>query len=403
MSDPIVVVGAGHAAGQFIINLRAEGCTRPVALIGEEKHPPYQRPPLSKQYLAGKVGLDRVYLRPAGWYLEQGVQWLAGRRVVEIDRTRRRVLLDDGRNLEYSTLVLATGARPRVLPGADAAGLPALRGIEDADFLRSGLEAGRHVVLVGGGYIGLEVAATARKRGAEVTLLEADARVLSRVAAPEISRFFEATHRVRGVSLRTGAKITRIERAAGGFHVRLDGGDSLSAQQVLVGIGIVPNTELAASAGLAVDNGVVVDEYARTGDPDIYAIGDCANFPSALYGRRVRLESVQNAAGQARVAALNVAGKQLVYDEVPTFWSEQYDVRLNIVGLSQGHDQTVLRGDPETGEFSVFYLRRGVLLAVDAVNSPAVFVKSRKLVADQAVVRTELLADPKVPVADAAA
>lgn len=405
MTQPIIIVGAGHAAGQFIISLRAEGCDTPVILIGDERHPPYQRPPLSKQYLAGEVGLDRVYLRPADWYAAQGVECLAGRRTIVINREGGTVSLDDGRILAYSTLVLATGARPRPLPlpGAELDGVFTLRGIDDADRLRERFVPGKRLVLIGGGYIGLEVAATARKRGLTVTVLEADVRVLSRVAASAISKFFEGTHRAQGVDLRTGVKIARIGRAAGALAVCLEGGESIPADTVVTGIGIVPNTELAGEAGLGIENGIAVDAYLRTADPRIFAIGDCASFPSAVYGRRVRLESVQNAASQGRIAAMAIAGKPQPYDEVPSFWSEQYDVRLNIAGLSQGHDETVLRGQPDSGRFSVFYLKAGRLLAVDAVNSPAEFVSSKKLIAERMPVNKPRLADPAVPVPEATA
>jgi 3-phenylpropionate/trans-cinnamate dioxygenase ferredoxin reductase subunit len=371
-----------------------------VTLVGDEGHPPYQRPPLSKQYLAGAVGLDRVYLRPADWYSGQGVEWIGGRRALAINREARMVELDDGRTLEYSMLVLATGARPRLLPlpGAELAGVLTLRGIEDANRLRERFAPGKRLVLIGGGYIGLEVAATARKRGLQVTVLEADARVLSRVAAQAISKFFEDTHRAHGVELRTGVTITGIESVAGDLALRLKGGETIPADLVVVGIGVVPNVELAAQAGLAIDNGIAVDEYARTAHPDIFAIGDCASFPSAVYGRRVRLESVQNASSQARVAAMTLAGKPQPYDEVPSFWSEQYDVRLNIVGLSQGYDETVLRGEPASGRFAVFYLKERRLLAVDAVSSPAEFVQSKKLIAARASVSSTALANPAVPV-----
>lgn len=397
------MVGAGHAAGQLVMSLRADSFSGPITVIGEESHIPYQRPPLSKQYLGGEVGLAKLYLRPVEWYRDAGVDLILGTTVIGIDRRAKTIVLSDGRTMEYDQLALTLGSRPRILPipGADLLGVFYLRTIQDVDRIRERFSAGKRLALIGGGYIGLEVAAVAIKKGLAVTVLEMDRRVMSRVVAPVMSEFFEDLHRAAGVDIRTGVKVTGIARNDDSLSVCSGDGEDIEVDLVIIAIGIVPNVDLAAAAGLPTDNGILVDEYGRTSDPAIVAAGDCTNHPNPIYGRRVRLESVQNAMSQARVAAATLSGKPKPYTDVPTFWSEQYDLRLQIVGLSQGYDDIVVRGDPAARAFALFYLKDGVLIAVDAVNKPTEFMHCKRLVADRAQVAPDKLIDPAVPVQEA--
>lgn len=394
-----IIIGAGHCGGQLAVRLRAEGFEGEVKLIGAERHLPYQRPPLSKAYLAGEVALERVLLRPAATYVEQNIETLLETTVESIDPASRQVRLARGETLDYDKLVLATGSLVRRLkaPGAELAGVHYLRTLEESDTIRGGLGDGARVAIVGGGYIGLEVAAVAAARGASVTVIEMDTRVMSRVAAPETSAFFEAAHAGRGVDIRTGTGVTGFEGADRVTGVRCADGAVVEADAVVVGIGVMANDALAAAAGLAVDDGIVVDEYGRTSDPDIYAAGDCTRHPNAIYGRSVRLESVHNAMAQAKAVAANVCGKDTPYAETPWFWSDQYDLKLQIAGLSQGYDATVVRGDPDGGAFSVIYLRAGVVIAGDSVASMQDHLALRTLIARKAAPDPGQLADTSVP------
>jgi 3-phenylpropionate/trans-cinnamate dioxygenase ferredoxin reductase subunit len=402
MGPGVVIVGAGTAGGELAAKLHQNGYAGPVTMIGGEAYLPYHRPPLSKLFLAGDVDESSLLLRPHAAYETFGVVFRSNDWATAIDRAARTVTLRDGEVLPYRWLVLATGGRARTLscPGADLAGVFTLRGIADARALRGELVAGRRMVIVGGGYIGLEVAAVAVKAGLAVTLIEAAPRVLARVAGAEISAFYEKAHRDAGVVIHTGQGVTaltpRVDDPARVGGVMLASGVTLEADVVVAGVGLVPHTELAEAAGLHVENGIWVDEYCRTEDPHVLAIGDCANHPCPFLGRRVRLESVPNALEQARVAADTVVGKLVPYAAVPWFWSDQYDLKLQAVGLADGHDQVVLRGSFEARSFLVFYLRQGVVIAADAVNRPGEFLMARRLVG--AVVRAEagVLADPAV-------
>jgi 3-phenylpropionate/trans-cinnamate dioxygenase ferredoxin reductase subunit len=393
--ETIVIVGAGQAGSETAAELRRLGETRRIVMVGDESQVPYRRPPLSKAFLAGSVAESSLYFAPAAALARSGIEFLGGVRALAIDRAARTLRLADGRNLAYDKLVLATGgrARPLPLPGAQLSNVFALRGIDDVLAMRPQFIAGRRVVIIGGGFIGLEVAAVAIKQGLQVTVLEGLPRVLARVTVPEVSGFFERVHRAAGVELRTGVQVAALEGAAQVEAVRLADGTRVAADLVIAGIGQLPNVELAQEAGLAVDDGIVVDEFARTADPDIYAAGDCASHPSVRYGRRLRLESVQNAIEQARVAAANLRGAAQPYQVVPWFWSDQYDVKLQMVGLSAGFDQQVLRGDPAARSFAVFYLRQGRVLAVDAISRPHDFMHAKKLVAAHAVANAAQLAD----------
>ena len=399
------MVGAGHCAGQVAARLRAEGYPGAITLIGAEVHPPYQRPPLSKNYLAGEVGVERVRLRPVSFYAENGIDLRLGTRVQELDPDGRRAVLDDGERLDFEHLVLATGSVVRRLrvPGADLAGIGYLREIADSDAIRAALGEGARLVVVGGGYIGLEVASVAVRQGASVTVIEAEPRLMSRVVSPETSAWYLDLHRRAGVDVRTGLGVSGFEGRGRVERVRATDGSVFDADFVVVGIGIAANDGLAAAAGLDTDDGTVVDEYGATAQPQIWAAGDCTRHPSPLYGRRVRLESVHNAMSQAKVVAANICGKAMRYEEAPWFWSDQYDTKLQIVGLAEGADERVVRGDPTGGAFTVFHLGGGAVIAAETVNGMRDHLACRKLVGAQARPSREALADPAVALAGLAA
>ena len=377
----IVIVGGGHAAGQAAASLRHEGYQGRVLVIGEEPHIPYQRPPLSKQYLAGECGLERVCLRPAEFYRSKNIEVRCGVRVQSIDAQAQTVACADGESVAYDKLLLATGARPCRLdaPGGDLPGVYYLRTIADADAVKREFRPGRRIAIVGGGYIGLEVAAVAAELGLQTTVLEMAPRILQRVATPAMSAFCHELHGGKGVAIRTNARVEAFAGADRLTAVVCADGRQVPADLAVVGVGILPNVELAAAAGLDCDDGVVVDLHARTSDAHIYAAGDCANHPNPLLGRRLRLESVPNAMEQSRVAAANLTGKPTIYAAVPWFWSDQYDQKLQMAGLPAAGDQRVLRGDPATRRFARFYLRDGALAAVEAVNSGREFMAARQL------------------------
>ena len=378
----IVIVGGGQAAGQAAASLRQEGYQGRIVVVGEEPHVPYQRPPLSKQYLAGEYGLERVYLRPAKFYESKNVQVRCGVRVQSIDAKAQTIACSDGQELAYDKLLLATGARPRRLdaPGSQLPGVYYLRTVADVDAIKRDFQPGRRIAIVGGGYIGLEVAAVAVQMGLRATILEMAPRILPRVAMPAMSAFYHALHAGEGVAIRTDA---RVQAFAGGDRltaVVLADGEQLQADLAVVGVGILPNVELAEAAGLECDDGIMVNEHTRTSDPHIYAAGDCTNHPNPLLGRRLRLESVPNAMEQSRVAAANMAGKPKEYAAMPWFWSDQYDLKLQMVGFPAEGDVCVMRGDPAARQFASFYVREGVLVAADAVNSAREFMAARQLV-----------------------
>ncbi|MBL8271514.1 NAD(P)/FAD-dependent oxidoreductase [Steroidobacter sp.] len=405
-TDPIYVVGGGHAGGEIAFALRQQGYTGPLTIIAEEGHLPYQRPPLSKAYLKGECEASSLYLRQQAAYEKANIDVLLSRRVERIDRAAKQLVLDDGRELKYSKLALATGGRARRMTIEAAAraeranNFHYLRSIDDVIAIRSRFESGKRLVVIGGGYVGLEVAASAITRDVNVTVLEALPRVLARVTAPQMSEFYERVHRNAGVDLRTNIEVTGLDFNEAGdavTAVHCTGGVVIPADVVVVGIGLLPNTEVAQAAGLDVDNGIVVNEYAVTSDPDIVAAGDCTNHPSTFCGRRIRLESVPNAVEQARVAAASLAGKPKAYDSVPWFWSDQYDLKLQMTGLSQGYDQFVLRGSPDNKSFAAFYLKAGKLIACDAVNRAQEFMVAKRLVAACQAFDPAVLADESVP------
>lgn len=397
MAERIVVVGAGQAGIQTVASLRGEGYAGGLALIGEEEFPPYQRPPLSKAYLSGALARERLFLKPISFFEEMRCDLRLGAKVVRIDRANRAVALGDGATLAYDLLLLTTGARVRRIaaPGAELPGIHYLRGIADVDRLRPVLQPGARLAVVGGGYIGLEVAAVAVKHGLDVTVIEAAPRVMERAVSPVLSRFYEEEHRAHKVKLLLGALAQGFQGTGHVEAVRTDKG-TVPADVVLVGIGVVPNSEIAEAAGLACENGIMVDECARTADPAIFAAGDCTNHP-ALAGGRVRLESVQNAIDQAKHAALAMIGRPKPYREVPWFWSDQYDLKLQMAGMARAGDQTVVRGEPQSRKFAIFHLRAGVLAAVEAVNAAPEYVVGRRLIAERKPVAPEQLADTGIP------
>jgi 3-phenylpropionate/trans-cinnamate dioxygenase ferredoxin reductase subunit len=380
----VLIVGAGHGGAQAAIALRQRGFAGSTAMVGAEPELPYERPALSKEYLAGEKEFERLLIRPAAFWAEREVEMLLGRSVAAIDANERTVRLCDGAELGYKALIWAGGGAPRRLacPGADLAGVHPVRSRADVDRLLAELPGVERVVVIGGGYIGLEAAAVIRKLGREVTLLETLDRVLARVAGEPISRFYEAEHKAHGVEIRLGAAVDRIVGENGRVvGVGLATGETLPADLVIVGIGIVPAVAPLLAAGAAGGNGVDVDRYCRTSLADVYAVGDCAAHENRFAGgARVRLESVQNANDQAATAAKAIIGTPEPYDCVPWFWSNQYDLRLQTVGLSAGHDDLVIRGSPSARSFSVVYLKQGRIVALDCVNAVKDYVQGRKLV-----------------------
>jgi 3-phenylpropionate/trans-cinnamate dioxygenase ferredoxin reductase subunit len=398
----VVIVGAGQAAGELAVALRQEGYAGRILVVGEEAWLRYQRPPLSKTYLAGTVDTQGILIRPQAAYERAAVDFLLNTRVESIDRVTRKIQLTDGRCVGYERLALATGGRARRLnvPGSDLRGIHYLRNLADVDGIRAQFRPGRKLVVVGGGYVGMEVAAIAVSAGLQVTVLETASRVLARVTAPELSVFYESLHRDKGVRVLTGVEVQGFapgECPVGVGEVLCKSGERIEADFVIVGIGLVPNVELAQAAGLLVDNGIVTDETGLTQDPDIVAVGDCSNQPSPFYGRRLRLESVPSAIEQARCAAATLCGKPRRNESIPWFWSDQYDLKLQMVGLSEGYERTVVRGSFEQRSFAVFYLQGNRIIAADLVGRPADFMAAKRLIAERLEVEEEWLADDSQP------
>ena len=389
----IVVVGAGQAGAALVAKLRALGHAGPLTLIGGEPVPPYQRPPLSKAYLLGDMPLERLFLRPAAWYAEQGVELITGAEVTGLDRGAQQIRLGN-RVLGYDQLALTTGAHPRRLPaplGGDLAGVHYVRSLVDVDAMAPEFAAGRRMLVIGGGYIGLEAAAVGAKRGLDVTVIEAAPRILQRVAAAETSDYMRALHAAHGVRILEGTPLAQLDGAEGRVTgAILADGRRIAADFVVCGIGIAPETALAKAAGLQIDNGIATDALGRTSDPAIWAAGDCASF--VWRGARMRLESVQNAIDQAESVAANMMGADQPYDPLPWFWSDQYDLKLQIAGLGTGHDRVVLRKSGTAQ--SHWYFAEGRFLAVDAMNDPRAFMLGKRLLAQGRSPDPARLADP---------
>jgi 3-phenylpropionate/trans-cinnamate dioxygenase ferredoxin reductase subunit len=397
MVEQVVIIGAGQACAQAIATLRAEGFAGTISVVGDEPYSPYQRPPLSKAYLAGTFERERLFLKPPAFYTDADCELILGTRAVSIDRKSCTVVLASGAALAYDKLLLSTGSRARRIPveGENLPGVHYLRGIDDVDGLRAHFAPGKHLAVVGGGYIGLEVAAVAVKHGLEVTVFESLDRVMARAVSPEISSFYEVVHHDAGVRIDLDTTVERFEGNSRLESVRANG-KSFPSDIALVGIGILPNVEIARDAGLACDDGIVVDDCAATADRHIFAAGDCTRHV-ARDGALIRLESVQNAIDQAKHAALAMLGRRAPYREVPWFWSDQYDLKLQIAGLARAGDTLVPRGDPVSRKFAVFHLRDGCVVAVEAVNAAPEYIVGRKLIAEGARVAPERLADLGVP------
>jgi 3-phenylpropionate/trans-cinnamate dioxygenase ferredoxin reductase subunit len=402
-SDGVVIVGAGQAGFQVAASLRMEGYEGPVTLIGDEPGLPYQRPPLSKGFMAGKQDIEGTALRPLAFYESHRIDLVTGEKVTAIDRVSRSVSLASGRALPYDALVLAVGARNRKLPlkGAELDGVFYLRTDAEAVDIRQRLEHARDVVVIGGGFIGLELAAAARTLGKSVRVLEVQSRLMARVVPGILSDFYRDVHTGQGVDISLGARLSEIVGYQGKVsQVVLENGFVFSADLALVGIGVVPNTELAGNAGLSIANGILVDGHLRTEDESIYAIGDCADHPNPFAdpstGGRARIESVQNAVDQAKCIAADIVGRSEPYRAVPWFWTDQFDIKLQMAGLSGGCGQVVTRGEIESRKFSLFYFRDGRLAAIDSVNRPGDHLAGRRLIGAGSGITPEQAADPSV-------
>ncbi len=405
--ENVIIVGAGHAGVNAAETLRREGFAGRIVLVSAERHLPYQRPPLSKKLLGGELTPERIALKPEAFYKQAAVELLAGTLIEGIDRAAqtlscRAAGATGSTRLSYDRLLLCLGSEPRRLdiPGARLSGVHYLRTLDDVAAIRSRARPGAKLVVVGGGYIGLEAAATCRKLGLDVTVLEMAERVMNRVVAPQVSAFYAAEHERQGVRIVCNTAVSELVGDDAVREVVAGDGRRFAADLVVVGTGVAPATALARAAGIACDNGIAVDEHCRTSAANVFAAGDCTCHPSPRYGRRVRLESVDNAFEQGRTAALNLAGKQSVHDKIPWFWSDQYDLKLLIAGLSTGYDEVVVRGAPASRAFSVCYLRAGELIAVDAINSPKDYMAARKLIAQRARPDPARLADSGVALAD---
>jgi 3-phenylpropionate/trans-cinnamate dioxygenase ferredoxin reductase component len=402
-SDGVVIVGAGQAGFQVAASLRMEGYEGPIALIGEEPNLPYQRPPLSKGFMAGKQAIESTALRPLAFYQSHRIELVTGGQVTEIDMIGRSVRLASGRRLPYATLVLAVGARNRTLPvpGSDLDGVCYLRTDAEAVDIQQRLEQARNIVVIGGGFIGLELAAAASLLGKSVRVLEIQSRLMPRVVSPILSDFYRDLHTGQGVEISLGVGLSEMVGHQGKVsEVVLSDGSVGPADLVLVGIGVVPNVELAMDAGLGVSNGIVVDERLRTESENIYAVGDCTDHPNPfadpMAGGRVRIESVQNAVDQAKCVAAAIVGRAQDYRAVPWFWTDQFDIKLQMVGLSGGFGQVATRGELESRKFSLFYFRNGRLAAIDSVNRPGDHLAGRKLIGAGTGITPEQAADPSV-------
>lgn len=399
MSDTCIIIGASHAAAQLAPSLRQEGWEGDIIVIGDESILPYHRPPLSKDFLMGKREAQQLLIRPESLYEKNNIQFRLGMRVDEINRAHKTVTLNNGEVLTYTKLAICTGSRVRTvsLPGIELPGIQYLRSMADVEKIKMDVGEGKNAVIVGGGYIGLETAAVLRKLGMNVTVLEMAPRVLARVTAPELSEFYTRIHTEEGVAIKTGVAVAGFVGEDHVTGVECADGTVYPADLVVVGVGIIPNVELAQAAGLEVNNGIVVDEHCRTLDPDIVAAGDCTIHPNSLYNIQLRLESVPNATDQGKVAAATLCGKEKPYHALPWFWSDQYDLKLQIAGLSQGYDQVAIRGDASQGRsFAAFYLKEGKLIAADCVNRAQEFMLCKRIIGENLPVDINRLTDESI-------
>jgi 3-phenylpropionate/trans-cinnamate dioxygenase ferredoxin reductase subunit len=378
-----VVIGASHAAVQLMISLRQHGWEGSITVVSDEDHQPYQRPPLSKAYLAGTVNTEQMALRAPAAYEKLGVRFMLSTRVTGLDAESKTLHLDNGETLSFDKLALCTGARARPLPipGTDLSAVHYLRTLDDVKGIQASASTAKTAVIIGGGYIGLETAASLSKLGVKVTVLETESRLLKRVASPQVSEFYQRLHTEEGIDIRLNTQAAELTGDGTVARVICADGSAIDADMAIIGIGVIANTELAAEAGLAIDNGILVNEFAQTSHPDIVAAGDCTNHPNPLLNRNIRLESVPNASEQAKAAAASICGIEKAYSELPWFWSDQFDVKLQIVGMNQGYTDVVVRGDNQEGRsFSVFYLHETTILAADCINRPKDFMLAKKLI-----------------------
>ncbi|MEQ8953652.1 MAG: FAD-dependent oxidoreductase, partial [Gammaproteobacteria bacterium] len=398
--------GASHAGVGVALQLRKEGWAGGITLVSAEDSLPYHRPPLTKDYLAGRKNGEQILLRPAKIYHDNNIELRLGSRVESIDCAACTLLLDDGSSLGYESLALCTGSRERHLPLAEGiAAAHYIRSLSQVDALRTSLRKGGRVLIIGGGYIGLEAAAVLCQAGQQVTVIEAQQRVLQRVAGEQLAEYLTSLHEANGVRIMTSVTVSDITEADGVVSVSTKSGEQLQAELLIIGIGVQANSELAAAAGIKTDNGIVVDSYTRTSAEQVYAAGDCTRHPSKVYDRQIRLESVQNANDQARVAAANMAGRKQAYVALPWFWSDQYQVKLQMAGLNTGYDQVVLRGNPERTRdegFALFYLNKGRLLAAECINRPQEFMASKALIVAKATPDPAALKNPGISLKDLA-
>ena len=399
MKSGIVIIGAGQAAAVAAATLRKEKYTGTIKILGDESHPPYDRPPLSKHYLAGELSLVETLIRPVEFYTDNDIELLTNTRVASIDAEAKQVVTETDQVFDYDKLVITTGSRARKLnlPGCQLGGIFYLRSLNDVDLIRTSMGSANKLCVIGGGYVGLEVAAVARKAGLNVTVIETQERILQRVTTPEMSDYYHQLHTERGVNIMLNQAVTGFEGERGdqGSVTKVLCGDlTVEADIVVIGVGILPNIEIAEEAGLECNNGIVVDDHGQTSNPDIYAAGDCANHPNRLLNRRLRLESVPNAIEQARVACINLLGGDVEYASIPWFWSDQYELKLQMVGFSSDGEESVVRGDKSSNKFAVFHLKKGRVVAVDAVNSSKAFMLGKRLYGKP--VDAALLADESV-------
>lgn len=396
--NEIVIVGAGQSAAQCIIALRKGGFNNPITLIGEESHLPYQRPPLSKDYLSDEAPIERVFMKPEEFFIKEKIKVIKSTKATSINREKNTVVLENGENIKYKKLILATGSRVRRIEveGSELKNINYLRTLDDANAIKKFLKSGKKLVIVGAGYIGLEVAAVAVEKGLDVTVIEMADRVMNRTVDPIISEYFYNLHTSKGVKIILNSALVKFEGEESVEKVICSNGDSLKADGVIIGAGILPNQEIAESCNLECSNGIVVDEHGQTLDKDIYACGDCTNHPNPSLNKRLRLESVHNALEQAKTVALNLMGEKHSYDQVPWFWSDQYEHKLQIVGISGNHDRTLIRGSIDEKSFMVFYLKNNELIAVDSVNNSKDFLVSKKLVANKLKISSDILCDQSV-------
>ena len=383
-NSDILIVGAGQATGQLLISLKQKKYKGKIKVFADEKYYPYQRPPLSKKYLSDELSYERLFIKQRKFFDELDVEFNLSCRVEKISTNKKQIQTKEGQH-NYERLVIATGTRPRriSIDLQESKNIYYLRNIEDAEKIKHSIKKNQSIVIIGGGYIGLEVAATAIKFGCEVTVIEQQDRVMKRVVSKEVSNFFEDYHLSQGVRFIFNDEINSIKRVNNKHEISLSTGKIIHADSILVGIGGIPNTEIAENTDIEINNGISIDSKCKTNINNIFSMGDCTNFWSELYGKKIRLESVQNAIDQAKVLADNIMNIDSRYDSVPWFWSDQYDLKLQIAGLSEGYDETILRGDKKTKSFSCLYLKEGKIIAIDAINRPKDFIQSKVLIQEK--------------------